>query len=619
MDLDHPYIARSRGYLPSSDKTKVSDLVADYLACLGVRAVFVLTGGCAVHLIQSFSEIEKVEVLPVQHEQSGAMAADAYSRVSGELGVAIATSGPGATNLLTGVCCSYYDSVPTLLLTGQVPASQLRRDSESRQIGFQETDVVSIFSSVTKLSVLVDNPQRILFELDRAVWNCFTGRMGPCLIDICDDVQRALVCPADLPRFEGQSTGNNEVLNTQEIYIESATSKSDHEESVVQLLRNSRRPLLVLGAGVRSANAIELATNLIKKLQIPFALTWGLLDSFAHDDELCVGTFGVTSGKAGNFIVQNADLLIVLGSRLDTHEIGNNASLFAPNAKKIMVDIDASEIDKFQNSGMIIDEPILMDCRLFMQTILARNDLSLEGTDKAWIPYIAEMKTKYPSCSEMDQNQTTQVNPYFFMNRLSQKISNNAGVITDCGSNLIWTMQGMTTGSSRQRIISAWNHSPMGYALPAAVGAFFAGRHDQIICITGDGGLQINIQELATIQRHALPLKIFVMNNHGHGIIQGTQDQWLNGSHVASSESGGLPDPDFASIFRAYGITTIVCIDNSSVDEAIDEILKVDGPIACIVDMQAGPQIYPKLLAGKAIHESFPQVTDVELSNAMRF
>ena len=618
MDLDHPFIARSRSYVPTSERTKVSDFVADYLAYLGVKAVFVLTGGCAVHLIQSFSEIGKVDVLPVQHEQSGAMAADAYSRISGELGVAIATSGPGATNLLTGVCCSYYDSVPTLLLTGQVPASQLRRASESRQIGFQETDVVSIFNSVTKLSVLVDNPQRILFELDRAVWNCFTGRMGPCLIDICDDVQRALVCPADLPRFEGQSTSKT-LLDTQRNYVESTILKNNHEESVVQLLRHARRPLLVLGAGVRSANAIGLATSLIEKLQLPFALTWGLLDSFAHDDELCIGTFGVTSGKAGNFIVQNADLLIVIGSRLDTHEIGNNASLFAPKAKKIMVDIDASEIDKFQNSGMVIDHPILMDCRLFVQTILARDDLSLEGIDREWISYIAEMKTKYPSCSETDRNQTTQVNPYFFMEQLSKKISNNAVVITDCGSNLIWTMQGMTTCSSRQRIISAWNHSPMGYALPAAVGAFFAGRHDQIVCITGDGGLQINIQELATIQRHALPLKIFVMNNHGHGIIQGTQDQWLDGRHIASSESGGLPDPDFASIFRAYGITTIACVGNSTINEAINEMLKEDGPIACIVDMQAGPQIYPKLLVGKAIHESFPPVTEAELSTAMRF
>ena len=619
MDLVHPFISRSRSYVPSSKSTKVSDLVADYLSFLGVEAVFVLTGGCAVHLIQSFSDVEKVDVVPVQHEQSGAMAADAYSRISGGLGVAIATSGPGATNLLTGVCCSYYDSVPTLMLTGQVPSTQLRRDSESRQIGFQETDVVSIFRSVTKLSVLVDDPHRVLLELDRAVWNCFTGRMGPCLLDICDDVQRALVCPSELPRFDGEPTRSAELLKPQKIVIKSAKSRSNREEPVVRLLRQSQRPLLILGAGVRAANAIELATKLIEKLQLPFALTWGLLDSFAQDDELCIGTFGVTSGKAGNFIIQNADLLIVIGSRLDTHEIGNNASLFAPNAKKVMVDIDASEVDKFRNSGMVIDEPILMDCRQFMQVILARNDLSLECIDQAWISYIAEMKAKYPSCSDMDRDQSTHVNPYFFMNQLSQKISKNAAVITDCGSNLIWTMQGLKTNSNRQRIISAWNHSPMGYALPAAAGAFYAKRHDQIICITGDGGLQINIQELATIQRHVLPLKIFVMNNHGHGIIQGTQNQWLNGNHIASSEAGGLPDPDFASICRSYGIPTTVCTDNSSVEMAIEEVLGFAGPIVCIVDMLTGPQIYPKLLAGKAIHESFPPVTESELSSAMRF
>ena len=617
--MDHPLISRSRCYSPLQGTQKVSDLVADYLAFLGVKTVFVLTGGCVVHLIQSFSEVGDITILPVQHEQSGAMAADAYSRISGGLGVAVATSGPGATNLLTGVCCSFYDSVPTLMLTGQVPSGFLRRESGSRQIGFQETDVVSIFRSVTKSAVLVDDPQFILYELDKAVFNCFTGRMGPCLIDICDDVQRAIVRPSEMKRFVNpKEVKAVEVKLALDASVSSAETFNG-EESVVHLMRKSQRPLLVLGAGVRSANALEVALKLIEKLKLPYALTWGLLDSFDHNDDLCVGSFGVTSGKAGNFVVQNADLLVVVGSRLDTHEIGNIPALFAPNAKKIMVEIDEFEINKFKNSGLTISEPVLMDCRLFIQALLKRSDLTLESMDSGWIKYIAEMKTLYPSCSDTDRNQSTHVNPYFFMNRLSRELSKSAIIVTDCGSNLIWTMQGVTTSSNHQRIISAWNHSPMGYALPAAVGASMACPQNQIVCITGDGGFQINIQELATVQRHALPLKIFVMNNHGHGIIQGTQDQWLNGSHVASSKVGGLPDPDFKSICSAYGIYTINCQDNSSVDIAIAEMLKNNGPIVCIVDMRTGPQIYPKLLAGKAIHESLPPVSEDEFRSAMRF
>lgn len=603
-------ISKSHSYKPIDSLVKVSDLIADYLSFIGVSDVFVLTGGCAVHMIDSFAKTDKISVVPMQHEQSAAMAADSYSRLKNQLGVVVATSGPGATNLLTGVCCSYYDSVPILMLTGQVNSDQLKKDSQSRQVGFQETDVVSIFSSVTKYSTIVENPELILYELDKAIWKCFSGRMGPCLLDICDDVQRAEINPSRVLRYYEQAP------------VSFGPPEFDKEmvaRQVKNLAKSFTRPLLVFGAGVRHSNSIIQAEELIRTTNIPFTLTWGAFDFFSHDNPLFVGTFGVTSGRAGNFIIQNADLLICIGTRLDTHEIGNNRQLFAPDAYKIFIDIDPSEIEKFKNSALRIDLPIIADCKSFIEWALEEKLLNSILPSSDWTQYISEISQAFTSCSTEDRLQDKRVNPYFFMENLGQLVFSNSILVTDCGSNLIWTMQGIRVTQNIQRVISAWNHSPMGYSLPAAIGAAFANPQANIICIIGDGGLQINVQELATIERFNLPIKIFVMNNHGHGIIQGTQDQWLSGRHIASDFTGGLPDLDYAKITMAFGISTTVLKDHKEIKSIISDVLSSNGPHACIVDMNEGSQIYPKLLAGKAIHEASPLLSESELRKYMKY
>ena len=603
-------ILKSRSYKPLNSLIKVSDLIADYLSFIGVSHAFVLTGGCAVHMIDSFAKIDEMSVIPMQHEQSAAMAADAYARVKNHLGLVVTTSGPGVTNLLTGVCCSYYDSIPTLILTGQVNSDQLRKGSQSRQIGFQETDVLSIFSSVTKFSAIVENSESILYELDKAIWNCFSGRMGPCLIDICDDVQRAEINPSRLPRYYEEAL-------TIEVFPK--FDKDSILRQVKDLSRSISRPLLVFGAGVRNSNAIADAEELIRKTKIPFALTWGAFDFFSHENPLFVGTFGVTSGRAGNFVVQNADLIIFIGTRLDTHEIGNNRELFAPDARKIFVDIDPAEIEKFKNTSLHIDLPIIADCKNFIEWSLENKVLNYFVASMDWRSYISEISNSFTACSNADRLQTERVNPYYFMETLSELLLNNSIMVTDCGSNLIWTMQGIKVKQNIQRVISAWNHSPMGYSLSAAIGAVLADPKSNVICIIGDGGLQINIQELATIERMNLPIKIFILNNHGHGIIQGTQDQWLNGKHIASDFSGGLPDPDYAKITAAYGVTTVVINDHTEIKSLISSVLNANGSRACIIDMKEGSQIYPKLLAGRAIHESSPLLSESELEKNMKY
>ncbi len=572
---------------------KTSDYVAQFLADQGVTDAFVLTGGCIVHIIDSIGRGGRMRYIPVQHEQAGAMAADAYARVTGNLGVALATSGPGATNLLTGVCCSYYDSIPVLLITGQVPTSQLKRDSQSRQIGFQETDVVSIFQSVTKYAKLIDDARMIRYELEKAVYVARSGRPGPVLLDICDDVQRAQINPDELESFH--LPGERQL----------DTSWKQKVNQVIDLINQSARPVIIFGGGVRLAGAVELARQFVELSRLPFTLTWAGMDYLSHDNDLYVGGFGVTSGRPGNFAVQNADLVIAFGTRLDTHEAGSNLRTFAREAKKVVVDIDPAEQEKYAPHGMFVDVLVTADARDFLEALIAQQGGLTPRNRSAWLDHVHRWREKYPICTDVHHQQPERVNPYVFMEELSRQVADDALIVTDCGSNLIWTMQGFSVRGN-QRVMSAFNHSPMGYSLPASMGAALAAQGKQTICITGDGGLQINIQEFATIHRHRIDVKIFVMNNHGHGIIQGTQDNWLDGRHHAAHPEFGLPDPDCERIALAYGIQTEHIDGHGDLSEKIRKVLTMSGPVLCNVNLLSGPQIAPKLLYGRPIEDSDP-------------
>ncbi len=367
---------------------KVSDYIAEFLATkLGVKHVFVLTGGCIIHAIDSVARREDIHYIPVQHEQAAAMAADAYSRITGNIGVTFSTSGPGATNLLTGTCCSYYDSIPVLSITGQVPADQLKRDSKSRQIGFQETDVVSIFESVTKYSALIDNPARIRYELEKAVYVAKSGRPGPVLLDICDDVQRAEIDPEKLEPY----LIPHEMKKTEPL--------KEAWKQIEGLLKESKRPVVVLGGGIRLAGVVEEAKKFIRGMGVPYSLTWAGMDFLPHEVPYFVGGFGVTSGRPGNFAVQNCDLLIAIGTRLDTHEAGPNLKQFARGAKKVVIDLDSAELEKYAERGMIVDLPLCVDVRDFFE--IANTELRKIPRENIapWMERISQWKHRYPMVS----------------------------------------------------------------------------------------------------------------------------------------------------------------------------------------------------------------------------
>jgi acetolactate synthase-1/2/3 large subunit len=581
---------------------KLSDYVAKFLASKGVDKAFVLTGGCILHCIDSVAKTEGIQYIPVQNEQAGAMAADGYARVSGKLGLAMVTSGPGATNLLTGVCCSYYDSIPVMLITGQVPSGQLKRDSLSRQIGFQETDVVSIFKPVTKYAVLIDDPKKIRYELEKAYHIAFEGRPGPVVLDICDDIQRAEIDPEKLPTFTGGDV--------------KAKDSSSKLNQLLEMIDSANRPVFIVGGAVRSANISNKVEEFLNKIKIPYTLTWGAMDTLSHESKFFVGGFGVTSGRPGNFAVQNADLLIAFGTRLDTHEVGTNIKSFGRAARKVVIDIDQSELDKYEKMGLYVDLLINDDVRNIIDFLLL--NISRQWMDSEnWLTYIAEWKQKYPVCLPRYSLQERYVNPYVFMESLSKVVNTDAIIVSDCGSNLIWTMQGFKLKNG-QRLISAFNHSPMGYSLPASIGTYFAAPKKENICIIGDGGMQINVQELATIEKYNINIKIFILNNHGHGIIQGTQDNWLQSRYHASNPSeGGLPDPDFVKISKAYGIPAHEISEHLNLEDELRNIMNLEGPFVCVVHMQSGSQIAPKLLFGKPIEDSDPLLPRDEFEKNM--
>jgi len=569
---------------------KLSDYIADFLKNQGIRHVFTITGGASAHLIDSIAKTEGIDYICPQHEQAGAMAADAYSRVTGNLGAAIATSGPGATNMLTGVCCAYYDSVPVIYITGQVSTLKLKGDSGIRQLGFQESDIIDIFKPVTKYAVLVKDPLRIRYELEKAAYIARSGRLGPVLVDIPDNLQREDIDPEQLEPF---------------IPEEGEAKTEDPDAKVmrsIELINRAERPVLLLGWGIKLAKAEEEARVLIERLGFPVLCTWAMMDLLPSDHPLSAGSFGSHGTRHANFAVQNADLILSIGSRLDTRNAGSPA--FARGAKKIVVDIDSSELEKFERFKMDVDLPIHADAGYFMRALNSRIGEESLPDISDWKSRIAEWKERFPICLS-EYYQQEEVNPYVFVKALSAASSEGDVLFADTGCCLAWIMQAFEF-KKEQRIYSAFNNTPMGYALPASIGACFALDKGAVICATGDGGLQMNIQEMATVIRHNLPIKIFLFNNHGYSMIQQTQDQWLDSKYEASTVEGGLAFPDFIKVAEAYGYKCFNITRNSGMESTIKEALNTEGPVFCNVEIPSHHRVVPLVKFGRAIEDSEP-------------
>ncbi len=578
---------------------KLADYVVKFLEKEGIKHIFLISGGAVAHLVDAVARNLNIKYICTQHEQGGGAAADAYARINENLGAAMVTSGPGATNLVTSVCNSYFDSIPTIFICGQVATSRLRPNEQLRQKGFQETDVISIFKSITKYALQLRKAEDIQYELEKCVYLAREGRPGPVLIDIPDDLQRVDIDPNKLKHFSSLSArGKN--------------PPSGQIKEVFSFVESAKRPVLILGAGIRIAQAQKEAIQFARYLHLPILLTWGGMDLMAYDDPLNMGGLGVCGPRGGNFAAQHCDLVIAIGTRLSHMITGGKQNLFAPKAKKVMIDIDSQELTKFTASDLSLDLAVESSIPKFFKTCQDFYKNSSIDRFNRWRKQIQLWREKYPICPSEYYNRKEKVDSYVFIKELSQLAEEGDIIITDAGGNLSWTMQAFEVKKD-QRLFSAWNHSPMGYSLPASIGAALAGSRE-VICIIGDGGIMMCIQELATIKRHNLPVKIFIFNNHGHGIQKQTIDTWLNSNYAAVDEATGLSFPDFAKVAEAFGLPYCHIEHHRHLKEKLKEVLKAKGPVLCDVEIVKDQKIVPMLKFGAGLEDLDPKLSREEIA-----
>ena len=575
---------------------KCSDIIAKKIESLTDFA-FTGQGGSVVHILDSLKRVSNVKIIPSQNEQGASMAADAYTRATDKIGVVIATSGPGILNALQGMACSYYDSVPSLYISGAPVTSALKKNKNIRQVGFQEMDIPSIVNSFCKYVVRIMDPRDVIYEIDKAIDIATSGRPGPVVIDLPDDIQRMDISENDLKKF-------NSIEKKEDLKLD----ESKFSE-FVSLLENSKRPLFIFGNGIKISKTENLCQQIVNKFNIPYAPTWASYDLFNSDDELNVGSFGMYATRHGNFSVESSDLLIILGSRLNGTLTGSKKQIFSSNSKKIQVDIDENELNL--GDGFHVDIKFNSNVKIFLEELL-KNDIKLNNFND-WKKKINEWKEKYPIILDEYKNQTKNVNPYLFFDKLSELTKEGDIIIPDASANLVWTYQAYKS-KKNQKIFTALNHSPMGYSVPAAIGPALTTKKN-VIAIIGDGSMQMNIQEIENIKAHNLNIKIFLINNFGYGMVKQTIDTWLDGNYVGCDTSSGLSLPDFSKVFNSYGIKTLKINNHNEMHDIIDTCLNLSGPVMCEVIVNEKQRIIPKTKAGSPLHDMLPKLSDEEIES----
>ncbi len=578
---------------------KLSDYVIDFIIKQGVSHIFEFVGGAIVHLLDSTYEREDIECVSVHHEQAGAFAAEAYARVNGKLGVAMATSGPGALNMLTGIGSCYFDSVPCLFITGQVNTYEYKFDSPVRQIGFQETDIVSVATPLTKYAELVVDAQRIRYHLEKAVYLAQSGRPGPVLIDIPMNIQRAQI-EADLL----ESFFDSEEYNLMQ-QQEECTKQLDE---IVNMIGVAKRPVILVGGGVRTANAADELLEFIAQTGFPVVTSLMGLDVVPHDHPAFVGIIGSYGNRYSNLALANCDLLLILGSRLDTRQTGTRPDTFAREAKKIQVDIDPFEL----NAKIKLDVAINYDVKDFL-VLLNKKIREVKKLDiSSWYERIHLYKERYPTASKVIEDNS--IEPNAFMEMLSQYSKDGDIVCLDVGQHQMWAAQSFRL-KKNQRMLNSGGMGAMGFALPAAIGAVKANPDVNGIVIAGDGGIQLNIQELDLIAKQKLPIKIVVLNNGCLGMVRQFQDLYFNGRR--QSTVVGYSCPDFIKIAEAYGIAAYEITSFETASTIIKQVFKESGPVFVNVQLELATVINPKLVVNRPIEDMSPHLDRKELKVMM--
>lgn len=564
-------------------KIRLADFIFKYLADHGVDTVFLVTGGGAMHLNDALAKEDRIHYICNQHEQACAMAAEGYARISGKIGVVSVTTGPGGINALNGVYGAWTDSIPMLIISGQVKRETCMSTYHIpglRQLGDQEANVIEMVHGITKYSYQVTDPQSIRYHLEKAFFLAQAGRPGPCWLDIPIDVQATIIEEDSLVNYDPTDDEINVDLET--------ISKQCIE--VINRIKTAKRPVILAGSGIRSGNATEIFNRVIHKLEIPVTTAW-THDTVASDDAVYCGRPGTIGDRPGNFTVQNTDLLIILGSRLNIRQVSYNWNSFARYAYKIQVDIDSAELNK---PTVKPDLPIQCDIKIFLEEL--DRQLDNKGYDltqhSSWLAWCKERVHRYPVLRPEMKLFKGKINPYYFLDTLFRKLKSDDVVVTANGAACVMSFQTAIIKYG-QRLFSNSGAASMGFDLPAAIGAAVARGGKRVICLAGDGSIQMNIQELATIVGNELPVKIFVLNNGGYLSIHTTQKNFF-GRFIGESEKSGVLLPDYVKVANAYGLQALR-INRELFSQDIDDVLDIDGPILADVVLDPEQGFEPKL------------------------
>ncbi|OFZ80479.1 MAG: acetolactate synthase [Bdellovibrionales bacterium RIFOXYD1_FULL_53_11] len=587
-----------------NSRTRLSEYVLDYLADLGVTHIFVQTGAAISELIDAFTRNDKIKDIAVVHEQAGAFASEAYTKISGIPGVMMATSGPGGINLLNGVANSWFDSIPNIYITGQINSKFVKTSDVVRQVGFQENDIVAMAKPVTKYAVMVRDPGKIRYELEKAVHLATSGRPGPVLLDIPVDIQKQFVDHASMEGFD-----RSKAAQASDPELDSKISQ------FISDLEKSSRPVMLVGGGIRTAGAIDELRSLCGILKIPVITTWGGADAITSDDPAYRGMVGTYGGPGRNFAIQNADLLLSVGSRISGRITGGIPATFARKARKYLVDIDPAGIDPVLQQ-VKFDINIFNDVKEFIVRLLFQLKNTKIKEFKPWLGRTGEWLEKYDTVLPGYYQEKNRVNPYVFVRRLSELLAPDDVIVVDHGGSTVVSYQAFKTKKG-QRLMASLGNAPMGYAMSGAIGAYYARRPGRVICLTGDGGFTMNSQELQTLKNYNIPVKSFILNNHVYGIIKQYQETNLGGRFEASGPDGYNP-PDFLKVSEAYGIASARINSHVEMDAAIRRALDFDGPFVCDVNTHDYYRFEPRIFGWNTpIEDMYPYLPRDEFRNNM--
>ncbi|HXM10298.1 MAG TPA: thiamine pyrophosphate-binding protein [Terriglobales bacterium] len=562
---------------------RVADYVMSFVAQQGVKHVFLLTGGGAMHLNDALAKCSDLTFVCNHHEQASAIAAENYSKATNNLGVALVTTGPGGTNAITGVAGAWLDSTAMLVLSGQVKrADRMYRPDGTplgvRQRGSQEVDIVALVKPITKYARTIEDPESIRYHLEKAAYLARTGRPGPVWIDIPIDVQAAPVEPDALRSFDPAEL-------SQRSLEDSGDDFAIKVRDVIDRLSRAERPFIFAGNGVRVSGAAAAFEKLVRLFNVPVGLTWMAMDLLDDDDPLFIGRPGTVASRGANFALQNADFVLVIGTRLDPPLMGWDPQQFARGAYKTVVDIDPAELRKLEGA---IDNPICADARTFIDCMLQQCGSGLsKNKDKnkdrsSWVHRCRDWKARYPLVLP-EHRAPGLVSVYHLAEVIGQEAGPDDRVVSGSSGSAVEVFLLAYRARKGRRVFHTAGLGAMGYGIPASIGVCLGSGKRKTICVDGDGGLQLNIQELATIAHLQLPIKLFVLNNQGYASIRATQENYFGGANIGCDAATGVSIPDYRKVARAYGLKTAVIESQSDLRAAVGRVLRSRGPVLCDV------------------------------------